>query len=68
MVSQLDMQTAEAELHVGGIKMNSFVHANEDFGLIQISKLNIKISVANPKFGKRKRRFFPDHLKERFRL
>lgn len=52
------MQTAEAELHVGGIKINSFVHAEEDFGLIQISKPNVKISVANPKFGKHKRRFF----------
>ena len=58
VISKLDMQTAEAELQVGGIKINSFVHAEEDFGLIQISKPNVKISVANPKFGKHKRRFF----------
>ena len=58
VISKLDMQTAEAELHVGGIKINSFVHAEEDFGLIQIPKPNVKISVANPKFGKHKRRFF----------
>lgn len=58
VISKLDMQTAEAELRVGGIKINSFVHAEEDFGLIQISKPNVKISAENPKFGKHKRRFF----------
>lgn len=57
VISKLDMQTAEAELRVGGIKINSFVHAEEDFGLIQISKPNVKISAENPKFGKHKRRF-----------
>lgn len=57
------MQTAEAELRVGGIKINSFVHAEEDFGLIQISKPNVKISAENPKFGKHKRRFLSKRSK-----
>lgn len=63
VISKLDMQTAEAELRIGEIKINSFVHAVDDFGLIQISKPDVKISVDNPKFGKHKRRFFAKMFK-----
>lgn len=51
IVSELDFTTAEATLKVGDIILKSFVHSQEDYGLISINKPKIKYTIANPKFG-----------------
>ena len=58
VLSSLDMFCAEASLAIGDIKVHSFVHAENDFGLIKISKTDVKINVENPKFGRVKKRVF----------
>lgn len=55
IVSHLDFCTAQAELTVGNILVKSFVHAEENFGLIEINKTDIKLTVDNPKYGRIKK-------------
>lgn len=56
--SDLSFQRAEAVLKIGDITVKSFIHANESYGLIYVSKENIGIEIKNPKFGgKRKSPF-----------
>lgn len=60
IISDLDFQTAQAQLTIGNISVKSFVHANENCGLIEINKTGIKLTVDNPKYGKIKK--FPLHF------
>ena len=51
VVSHLDFLTAQAVLTVGKINVRSFIHANENYGLIEINKKNISYKIENPEFG-----------------
>lgn len=52
VVSDLDFLTAEAELKIGGITLKSFVHAQENYGFIEINKTDVKLTLENPAYGK----------------
>lgn len=55
IISDLDFNSAEANLKTGNITVKSFVHANENYGLIEINKTGVKLKIDNPKFGKIKK-------------
>lgn len=55
VVSHLNFETAEATLKIGDIELRSFVNATESFGLIEVNKTGIKLTVDNPKYGKIKK-------------
>lgn len=55
IISDLDFNSAEANLKAGDITVKSFVHANENYGMIEINKTGIKLKIDNPKFGKIKK-------------
>lgn len=58
IISDLDLETAQAQLTVGNITVKAFVHALDNYGLIEINKTGVKLTVDNPKYGKnRKSRF-----------
>lgn len=63
VVSTLDFQKAEAFLKIGDILIKSFVHANENYGMIFIDKKDIKVKIENPKFGKKRRLRFKSFFK-----
>ncbi len=58
IVSDLDFLTAEAKLKIGGITVKSFVHAQENYGFIEIDKTNVTLTVDNPKYGTQKKAVF----------
>lgn len=62
IVSDLDFETAQAQLTIGGITVKSFVHALDNYGLIEINKTGIKLTVDNPKYGKRRKIFLFNFL------
>lgn len=51
VVSELNFETAEAALSVGDIALKSFVHAKANYGLIEINKCKIGLSIENPQYG-----------------
>lgn len=55
IISDLDFNSAEVNLKTGNITVKSFVHANENYGLIEINKTGVKLKIDNPKFGKIKK-------------
>lgn len=63
VVSTLDFQKAEAFFKIGDILIKSFVHANENYGMIFIDKKDIKVKIENPKFGKKRRLRFKSFFK-----
>lgn len=58
IVSDLDFLTAEAKLKIGGITLKSFVHAQENYGFIEIDKTDVTLTVDNPKYGTQKKTVF----------
>lgn len=58
VVSHLSFDTAEAVLQAGSITVKSFVHANENYGLIFVSQKGIKVKIEHPQFGKKKKLHF----------
>lgn len=55
IISDLDFNTAQAELTIGEISVKSFIHAQNNYGLIKINKTGINLTIDNPKYGKIKR-------------
>lgn len=55
IISDLDFKTAQAELTIGEISVKSFIHAQNNYGLIEINKTGINLTVDNPKYGKSKK-------------
>ena len=55
VISDLDFNTAQAELTIGEISVKSFIHAQNNYGLIEINKTGINLTVDNPKYGKIKK-------------
>lgn len=51
VISELDILTAEAKVVVDSIVVNSFVHATEDYGLIEINSDKITLHLEAPKYG-----------------
>lgn len=51
VMSELDILTAEAKVVVDSIVVNSFVHATEDYGLIEINSDKITLHLEAPKYG-----------------
>ncbi|MDO4153241.1 MAG: glycoside hydrolase N-terminal domain-containing protein [Clostridia bacterium] len=58
IVSHLDFASAQAELQAGDIYVKSFVHAAENYGLIEINKTDVTLTVDNPKYGKKRKPLF----------
>ena len=58
LISDLDFQTAQARLTIGNISVKSFVHASDNYGLIEINKTDVNLTVDNPKFGKSRKPLF----------
>ena len=55
IISDLDFNTAQAELTIGKISVKSFIHAQNNYGLIEINKTGINLIIDNPKYGKIKK-------------
>lgn len=51
VMSELDILTAEAKVVVDSIVVKSFVHATEDYGLIEINSDKITLRLEAPKYG-----------------
>lgn len=51
VMSELDLLTAEAKVTVDSIVVKSFVHATEDYGLIEINSDKITLHLEAPKYG-----------------
>lgn len=51
VMSELDILTAEAKVAVDSIVVKSFVHATEDYGLIEINSDKITLHLEAPKYG-----------------
>lgn len=49
--SELDILTAEAKVAIDKIAVRSFVHAVEDYGLIEINTANVDLRLEAPKYG-----------------
>lgn len=58
IISDLDFDTAQAELTIGEISVKSFIHAQNNYGLIEINKVGISLTVDNPKYGKERKPLF----------
>lgn len=58
IISELDFQSAEAILKINNITVKSFVHSSENYGLIAVNKVNTKLTIDNPKYGKMKKSLF----------
>lgn len=58
ITSDLDFQSAEATLKIDNITLKSFIHATENYGLIEINKTGVKITIENPKYGEIKKSLF----------
>lgn len=55
IISDLDFNTAQAELTIGEISVKSFIHAQNNYGLIEINKIGVNLTIDNPKYGKIKK-------------
>lgn len=55
IVSDLDLTTAQASLKIGNITLRSFVHAEGDYGMIEVDKLGVRFQVENPQYGSPKK-------------
>lgn len=53
IVSELDFMTAQADLQAGTVQVKTFIHACENYGLIEINKTDVTLTVDNPKYGKK---------------
>lgn len=51
VTSELDILTAESKVAVDSIVVKSFVHATEDYGLIEINSDKITLHLEAPKYG-----------------
>lgn len=51
VMSELDILTAESKVAVDSIVVKSFVHATEDYGLIEINSDKITLHLEAPKYG-----------------
>lgn len=51
VLSELDILTAEAQVAIDKITVKSFVHAVEDYGLIEIDTANVALRLEAPKYG-----------------
>lgn len=51
VVSELDILTAETTLTIDKTAIKSFVHATEDYGLIEINTANVALRLEAPKYG-----------------
>lgn len=49
--SELDILTAESTLIIDKIIIKSFIHATEDYGLIEINTGNVSLRLEAPKYG-----------------
>lgn len=49
--STLNFLTAEARLKIGKTNLKSFISANHSFGMVEIGKLGVKLTVDNPRYG-----------------
>lgn len=58
LVSDLDFMTAQANLQAGTIQVKTFLHACENYGLIEINKADVTLTVDNPKYGKERKPLF----------
>lgn len=50
--STLDMEKAAANVRVGDITLDSFIHADREIGYIKISSENVKFKIENPEYGR----------------
>lgn len=55
IISDLNFNTAQAELTIGKISVKSFIHAENNYGLIEINKTGVNLTIDNPKYGKIKK-------------
>ena len=55
IISDLDFKTAQAELMIGEISVKSFIPAQNNYGLIEINKTGVNLTIDNPKYGKIKK-------------
>lgn len=51
VVSELDILTAEARVDIDSTVIKSFVHATEDYGLIEINSDKVVLRLEAPKYG-----------------
>ncbi|MGN1418433.1 MAG: glycosyl hydrolase family 95 catalytic domain-containing protein [Acutalibacteraceae bacterium] len=58
IVSELDFMTAQADLKAGTVHIKTFVHACENYGLIEINKTGVTLTIDNPKYGKKRKPLF----------
>ena len=58
VVSNLSFETAEASLSAGNIRLKTFLHACDNYGIMEINKTDIKVNIENPKYGKPKKPIF----------
>lgn len=58
IVSELDFMTAQADLEAGTVKVKAFIHACENYGLIEINKTGVTLTIDNPKYGKERKPLF----------
>lgn len=52
VISELDMERAEATVYAGGVKLRSFLDATGSAGLIDINTENCSFRLENPEYGK----------------
>lgn len=52
VISELDMERAEATIYAGGVKLRSFLDATGSAGLIDINTENCSFRLENPEYGK----------------
>lgn len=58
IVSHLDFMSAQADLQAGAVHVKSFVHAVENYGLIETNTTDVTLTVDNPKYGKKRKPLF----------
>ncbi len=52
VVSELDLESASAEISAGNVVLSSFLDANSQVGFIKISSSAIDFAIENPEYGK----------------
>lgn len=50
--SALDLATAGATISVGGVRLQSFIHARQNIGFVHINSEDCVFSIENPRYGK----------------
>lgn len=58
VISELNFITGEATIKAKKVCVRSFIHSNQDFGLIEINKENITYKIDNPKYANEKKSIF----------